>query len=158
MRVKCHLLWLFLALPWSCSRPDINWGIETFNHKESWKEAVVFDMDLPDSSAVVGIDICAQFYGDVSASELPVVLYFEAPDSTRFCDSIRLPMNVMIEKHIFSRNGKVFSVDWPYRRGIINRKPGRWRISAAPDTSRADATLFGNVRAVGLAVRPDNGK
>ena len=110
MRVKCHLLWLFLALPWSCSRPDINWGIETFNHKESWKEAVVFDMDLPDSSTVVGIDICAQFYGDVSASELPVVLYFEAPDSTRFCDSIRLPINIMKEKHIFSRNGKVFSV------------------------------------------------
>lgn len=153
MRGTGHLLWFLPLFAFGCGRPEINWGIATFNHKEQWREAVSFKLDLPDSLTTMGLDICAQFrHRSAVCGHLPVILLFQAPDSTLYCDTVSLPLNVVRHKPAYGKNGEVHSIRWPYRRGIINRKPGQWNISVIPDTSRADSSLFENVMAVGIAV------
>lgn len=157
MRGTGNLLWLLPLFVSGCGRPEINWGIATFNHKERWHEAVSFRVDLPDSLTTIGLDICAQFHHKGAlCGHLPVILLFQAPDSTLFCDTVSLPLNVVRQKQVYRKNGEAHSIRWPYRRGIINRKPGQWNISLLPDTSRADSSLFENVMAVGIAVERES--
>lgn len=161
MKVLYSLFLPILPLLWSCqTNGGLKWGMETFGHDEGWNRKVSFNLDLPDSTARFGMDICAQIYGReavIGNMSLPVAMTFMAPDSTLYCDTLRLPLNVRRDdKHHYNRNGHLITVNWPYREEIVNRKPGRWIVSMEYNGSGSDRLPAENVLAIGVSINMNN--
>lgn len=160
MKVLYSLFLLILPLLFSCRTDEgMNWGIETFAYNEGWNRTVSFNLDLPDSTEMFGMEICTQIYEKkevIGKMSLPVVMTFMAPDSTLYRDTLKLPLNVQRnDRDHYNRNGHLITVNWPYREGIINRKPGRWIVSMEHGGGSSDGLPAENVLAIGVSVNID---
>lgn len=138
-----------LAGSTGCTQPVNDFSYINLNRLEGWKDntELTLNFDIVDTTGACEIYLAGEMAIKRSIGEkkgYPLNLTFIAPDSTRYSDSIILPLHVKQGGGVSTTYHGVKYIEWPYRKNIYNSKPGQWRVVIAKaDTSEDYSNIIG---------------
>lgn len=133
----------------SCSQPVMEYSFKNLNRLTGWKEntPITLSFDMPDSTKacelyIVGEIATKRTIDKEKGYHLDILLV--APDSLLYRDSIILPVHVVKNSNISTTTHGLRVIEWPYRKNIYNRKPGRWSMTITHgDTTENYSNIIG---------------
>ena len=150
MRPKGILaLAMAVAMLTGCTQPVKEYSFMNLNRLTGWKDntPVTLSFDMPDSTKacelyIVGEIATKRTIDKEKGYQLDIVLV--APDSLLYRDSVTLPTNVVRDNNISTTSHGLRVIEWPYRKNIYNRKPGKWTmILTKGDTTENYSNIIG---------------
>ena len=144
MRLKTIIAWVaLLIVAAGCKQPVNDYSYINLNHLKGWEgeTALRLHFDMVDTTGTCELYIAGEIVVQRTTSEgngYPINLTFIAPDSTRWEDSITLPLHVKRDSDITTTSHGIKSIEWPYRKNIHNPIPGEWTVIITKGDSEAD--------------------
>ena len=119
----------------SCSRPINNSTFCEFPKGRGWQESVTLELDMEDTVETQQIDICLQIVNKESINNCPTIdlaIEIVPPSGKHYKENIKLPVNVVGTEEVQTIHSGIRTIQWPYRKRVINRDPGRWEFTLTP--------------------------
>lgn len=156
MKPKALLVALFGAiLLIGCTRPVMDYSYLNLNRLKGWKENthLHLNFEMPDSSVACELYIVGEIATKRTIEKgkgYPIDIVLVSPDSVRYTDTIILPTNVVADEHTTITSHGIRVIEWPYRKNIYNRKPGKWSIIL----TKGDTTVnYSNIIGIGVCCK-----
>lgn len=140
---------MLLLIATGCNQPVNNYSYINLNRLEGWKgnTALTLNFDMADTVEACELYIAGEIAIHRSIGKrqgYPVNLTFIAPNGCRYTDSIFLPLLVKQTKGIASTSQGIMAIEWPYRKNIYNKLPGRWQVMVTKgDTCQDYSNIIG---------------
>ena len=119
------------------------------NRMKGWKEntQLQLNFEMPDSTVACELYIVGEIATKRTIDKekgYPLDIVLVSPDSIKYTDSIILPTNVTADENTSRTSHGRRVIEWPYRKNIYNRKPGKWRmILTKSDTTENYSNIIG---------------
>lgn len=153
MKLKCMAAFAAVLAAAGCSQPVRDYSYINLNRLAGWKgdTEITLNFDMVDTTGACGLYIVGEIAIKRSIGKekngYPVHITLISPDSTRYTDSITLPLNVLSEDGISRTSHGVKEIEWPYRKNIYNKMPGQWSMVLTKASEDVD---YSNI--IGLGV------
>lgn len=129
--IICTLLATLLAS--GCTQPVKEYSYVNLNRFTGWKDdtQITLEFEMADTTNACQLYIVGEIAMKRSLPQengYPVLITLIAPDSTRYRDSVTLPLHVVAQDGVSRTSHGVKEIEWPYRKNIYNKKPGQWKM------------------------------
>ena len=133
MKHRCIAAFAAVLLAAGCTQPVRNYSYMNLNRLKGWRgdTQITLNFDMVDTTNACQLFIVGEVAIKRSIDNkkgYPVYITLIAPDSTRYRDSITLPLNVSAENGASRTSHGVKEIEWPYRKNIYNKIPGQWSM------------------------------
>ncbi len=153
MRLKQIIFGLLLTMiAAGCTQPVYESSYINLNRLAGWKENTPLKLtfEMPDSTVETELYLIGEIATKRTTGEktgYPVNLAFMAPDSTFYTDSIQLPLHVIQDGEISKISNGIMEIEWPYRKNIYNKIPGKWEVVITQGDPEED---YSNIIGLGI--------
>lgn len=155
MKHKCIAAIAAVLMAAGCTQPVRDYSYINLNRLRGWRDntQITLNFDMTDTTNacqlfIVGEIAIKRSIGNRKGYPLHITLI--APDSTRYRDSITLPLNVLGDKGISRSSQGVKEIEWPYRKNIYNKMPGQWSMVFTKASEDVD---YSNIIGLGVHCR-----
>ena len=147
------ILALLVAVATGCTRPVYDSSYVNLNRLKGWADGtpITLSFEMPDTLGESELYIIGEISTKRAIEEktgYPINLLFLAPCGTMYTDSVQLPLHVIQDGKIARTSNGIKEVEWPYRKNIYNKIPGRWEVIVTPADTSADYSDI-----IGLGIR-----
>ena len=137
------ILAMLAALATGCTRPVHDSSYVNLNRLKGWSDGtpIKLSFEMPDSLGESELYIIGEISTKRTIEEktgYPIKLLFVAPCGTMYTDSVKLPLHVIQDGHIARTSNGIKEIEWPYRKNIYNKIPGKWEVTVTPADTAAD--------------------
>lgn len=156
MKPKCLAALAAILASAGCSQPVRDYSYTNLNRLSGWKgdTQITLNFDMTDTISPCELYIVGEIAIKRSIGKerngYPVNITLIAPDSTRYTDSVILPLNVSALDGVSRTSHGVKEIEWPYRKNIYNKMPGRWSMVLTKSARDVD---YSNIIGLGVHCR-----
>lgn len=157
MRIKCLAAFAAVLLAAGCTQPVKDYSYINLNRLTGWKgdTQITLNFEMTDTTNACQLYIVGEIAIERSIGKgkgYPVNITLVAPDSTRYTETITLPLNVSSEDRTSRTSHGVKEIEWPYRKNIYNKIPGKWSMILTKAGKDED---YGNIIGLGVHCRQE---
>ncbi len=160
MRIKGIFLAIFLlTIAVGCSNPPVlDYSYVNLNRIKGWSgnTAIELQFDMTDTTNACELYITGEIATKRTLDKMrgyPINIMLEAPNGTVYTDTVILPLHVARGGEVSRTSHGIREIEWPYRKNIYNRIPGRWNMIITQGDTTTDYT---NIVGLGVHCKQNN--
>lgn len=154
---RLAILMLIVPALLACNEPDHGFRFADISPETGFDAPVRFELKMIDTVNPQQLSVAARLYHHKQThNTIPVVLEAVSPSGQYGCDTLYLPIVPESTPQCrYERGNGYTTLQWTYRRNIINREYGVWKFTMSPLRSYEDRSVYKSVTGLGIYCKTD---